>query len=393
MEKNYFKNFDTYYKRYCNYIGTSAGYENINVGRQGFVSYESLIQNVYGKTYKESYYAKYLKEKGNDTNEKLCLSQYDISFYIKRIECNIEDISMLCRMPNGENTSFWDTVKKIGHPIFYNQMVFFFCDDFMIRMSKDTNEREFDGISFIGVYVINDIDVSEIEDFLNEFVVISKTMFSDEKRKIYIATSGSLGIATTAHDINCFNCNLDENYNDDLPYDKIKQLIESDKQELILLHGEPGTGKTSIIKKIINDYPDKEFVYMDFKIMTSFSDMSVFTFLTNHSNCVLIIEDCEKLFTDRNNGNQYLNTMLNLTDGIVGEVFGIKFICTFNCPPSKIDKAVMREGRLSLIYEFGKLSLEKTKKLMPNATEPMTLAQIYCDRDNGANGKEKKIGF
>jgi ATP-dependent 26S proteasome regulatory subunit len=85
--------------------------------------------------------------------------------------------------------------------------------------------------------------------------------------------------------------------------------------------------------------------------------------------------------------------MLNLTDGIIGEAFGVKFICTFNCPVNKIDKAVLREGRLSLIYEFKKLSLEKTKELLPTATEPMTLAEIYNTDDNGNKNKDKKIGL
>ena len=52
----------------------------------------------------------------------------------------------------------------------------------------------------------------------------------------------------------------------------------------------------------------------------------------------------------------------------------------------------MREGRLSLIYEFKKLTLEKTKALLPDATEPMTLAQLYHTEDNG-NKTEKKMGF
>ena len=160
------------------------------------------------------------------------------------------------------------------------------------------------------------------------------------------------------------------------------------------MHGDPGTGKTSIIKKLIHDNPKVQFIYFDFNLLTTFSDARIFDFLSEHKKHVFIIEDCEKLFTDRNNGNKFLNSMLNLTDGIIGEAFGIKFLCTFNCPPSQIDKAVMREGRLSLIYEFKKLTLNKTKEHIPTATEPMTLAQIYHRKDNGNNNNKKnKIGF
>lgn len=85
--------------------------------------------------------------------------------------------------------------------------------------------------------------------------------------------------------------------------------------------------------------------------------------------------------------------MLNLTDGIIGEALNIKFICTFNCPLSQIDKAVLREGRLKLIYNFKKLSLEKTKNLLPSATEEMTLSQIYCNIIGTQEKDSNSIGF
>lgn len=43
-------------------------------------------------------------------------------------------------------------------------------------------------------------------------------------------------------------CDLSANYNDDLPYKEIEELLYTNNQELILFHGEPGTGKTTLIK-------------------------------------------------------------------------------------------------------------------------------------------------
>ena len=93
--------------------------------------------------------------------------------------------------------------------------------------------------------------------------------------------------------------------------------------------------------------------------------------------------------------NESIGTILNLTDGIIAESMKIKFICTFNCDLDKVDKALMRKGRLSLGYEFKKLSLEKTRAIYPDAKEPMTLADAHNhNHDNGYEAKKRsKIGF
>ena len=70
------------------------------------------------------------------------------------------------------------------------------------------------------------------------------------------------------------------------------------------------------------------------------------------------MEDCEKALMNRDIGNPIIDTILNLTDGIIGETFKLKFLCTINCPESKIDKALLRKGRLSLKYQFKELSID-----------------------------------
>ncbi len=93
----------------------------------------------------------------------------------------------------------------------------------------------------------------------------------------------------------------------------------------------------------------------------------------------------------RENGAS-LETILNLSDGILGNTLKTKFICTFNTNLRNIDKALLRKGRLRMRYEFKKLSIEKTKRLVEGATKEMTLAEIYNQEDNGIKDKEK-IGF
>jgi hypothetical protein len=120
-----------------------------------------------------------------------------------------------------------------------------------------------------------------------------------------------------------------------------------------------------------------------------------------YNNSVIILEDCERLLVDRENGNSLIGTLLNLSDGIISDAFNLKFICTFNANISKIDKAVLRKGRLKVRYEFGKLCKEKAVALAEKLgkklekEEDMVLTDIYNYDDVVDHGikKKKSIGF
>ena len=60
-----------------------------------------------------------------------------------------------------------------------------------------------------------------------------------------------------------------------------------------------------------------------------------------------------------------------------------------------IDKALLRKGRLSMKYEFKKLSVDKAKKIYPKADSEMTLADAYfAENENDFSKEEKRsIGF
>lgn len=376
-----FTNYDNLYARFCEYLRTECGQLNISDMEDGFANISTFIAHLYGSNMPYAYKAKFSEAK------------HQIVFCESSVE-EQEEIKDLNLKPLLEYSyteyAYVDSCRKMKHCVYIGSEAYLLTDYGIVKISTGEHSNDIRKITSIKMWINDNLNKKEICDFLlNNLVEIP----NDKKLKsITVCTQGSYGIKTTDIEIKPFDCDIKKNYNDDLPFDRINKLINSDEQELILLHGEPGTGKTSIIKKLMNDNIAVDFLYFDFNLLTSFSDSKIFDFLMEHKNHVFIIEDCEKLFTDRNSGNQYLNTMLNLTDGIIGEAFKIKFICTFNCPPSKIDKAVLREGRLSLIYEFKKLSLNKTKELLPTATEPMTLAQIYNTEDNG-NKKDKKIGF
>ena len=186
-----------------------------------------------------------------------------------------------------------------------------------------------------------------------------------------------------------------KNYNDDLPYDKIERFVDGDESGICLLHGEPGTGKSTFIKHLIGKHTECNFYYIPSSLMNQVDENELANYLLrSQSKSVYIIEDCEALISDRNKGsNPILPTLLNFSDGIVSGALKPKFILTFNCPISQIDKAVLRKGRLKIKYDFKPLCLEKTKLLYPEATGPMPLCDIYNQEDNGVEAAKKRIGF
>jgi ATP-dependent 26S proteasome regulatory subunit len=126
------------------------------------------------------------------------------------------------------------------------------------------------------------------------------------------------------------------------------------------------------------------------------------SFLLRNRNSILVIEDAEKVITTRENlsENSVVSTILQLTDGLFSDYLNIKIICTFNTSIDRVDKALLRKGRLIATYEFKPLSAEKTNKLLKGLghdlnNADLTLSDIFNFKEKAFEntGNKKKIGF
>lgn len=160
--------------------------------------------------------------------------------------------------------------------------------------------------------------------------------------------------------------------------------LNANHSGLYMLHGPPGTGKSTYIKYLASAI-NKDVIFFPTSMVGDLTNPSIVNLLTKKQNCVLILEDAEKAITKReySSDSSLVSTLLNMTDGILGDVLKLNVIVTYNCDRQEIDEALLRRGRLKAEHSFNKLSIKNIKKLVKKlklnieVKEEMTLADIF----------------
>jgi hypothetical protein len=213
------------------------------------------------------------------------------------------------------------------------------------------------------------------------------------------------GYDTQTFDLPKQKLDLDHNYGSSfLPvHDKILKTLNQKKGKgLVLLHGEPGTGKTHYLKYLASKIKDKKVMFVPPYLVDFITSPEMTPFLIENSDSILFIEDAERVITDRDtNGANGVSNILNLTDGILGDILNIQIVATFNMDRKKIDTALLRKGRLIAEHKFDKLKIDDANKLIKHlgmnhiAADDMTLTEIYNLQEVEYKSEEpkRKIGF
>lgn len=159
-----------------------------------------------------------------------------------------------------------------------------------------------------------------------------------------------------------------------------QRFLESSASVLILL-GDPGTGKTSLIRHILRTSGREAYATYDEQVM---HDDCLYTDFLSGNAKFLILEDADLILADRQrDGNKVMSKILNAADGLVS-FNDKKIIFTANIRDvNKIDEALLRPGRCFDVINFRSLKGEEIKKVCAvNGLEPrtrveMSLAEIF----------------
>lgn len=161
-----------------------------------------------------------------------------------------------------------------------------------------------------------------------------------------------------------------------------KRLGQKDDKGIVLLHGLPGTGKTTYLRYLVGKIK-KRVLFLSPAVAENLMSPGFIDLLIENPNTVVIIEDAENIIMDRRQSNgSSVSNLLNISDGLLADFLNVQLVCTFNSSLTMVDSALLRKGRLIAKYEFGKLGIAKAKRLSAHLgfeteiDKPMTIAEI-----------------
>ena len=314
------------------------------------------------------------------------------AFYIKlfrAVPCvayigNVDTKKIFELANEGKYGKVKDIYQRIYHDwgddkVRFSKTIFVIENKLMIKLGDD----------WLEIYYANK-DFAKANEMLKEF----KALKAPEKEKEYeiniiSLSSNQLDLKTIA--IKPTKLDIDLYYNDDFkPLDKLisERLAKENDKGIVLLHGLPGTGKTTYLRYLIGNLK-KKVMFVSPSAAGNLMNPDFMDLLLDNPNAVLVIEDAENIIMDRRfSSASSVSNLLNISDGLLSDCLNVQIICTFNSEISLVDNALLRKGRLIARYEFGKLSVDKANGLSKHLdlnkvfSKPMSLAEITNPGDN-----------
>lgn len=182
-------------------------------------------------------------------------------------------------------------------------------------------------------------------------------------------------------------------------FDRVTEQLRAEipSGRLVLMEGEPGTGKTHLVRALIVEMAqDCKCILVPPNVMADLAGPAFLDALMDArgQRIVLILEDADDCLIAREKNaaaKASLASLLNMSDGILGSALDLCIVATTNQKFDNLDRAVLRPGRLLQRMSVGALSPDEASACFAALTgrtraydAPTTLAQVYEHTAEGA---------
>jgi len=280
------------------------------------------------------------------------------------------------------------------------------ADDGDISLQEYYNEAEGE----FNIYSSDENKVINVIKLLNK-----ETQIHNRNKFIHVMISTKEG--NILHKIGSANQPLiEDNYEDNVvkDYNYVVDQMNSKNPfgRIVILNGSSGTGKSYMVRGLINSIENALFVIMPPSMLVELSGPQLIPVLSNARGTeeespgpiVLIVEDADEILQPRGSDNMsHISSLLNFGDGILGSALDIRIITTTNAKKFDIENALLRPGRLCKQIEVGNLTSSTAEKVYERLSgrkmafsKDISLAEVYekaTIKDGSIKKHDQKIGF